>query len=246
MGRCAMNEEFIKQFRKPPESRFVEKTHLRLEKKERIQKINQYSTRSLFVLMFMFGLLVTFSSTVGAEVIRVIKEFAGLQFEETSKCPGCTDDVITIEPEFLSLDAARNQFSSPIVLPTYIPQGFERLVDAELYNWGDGISPSLMITWEKRDGDELFGGIQLEIRPCPSNSTSCGLIVGKGALEEIILNGKPAAVIRGAWNHDRTQYDLSGMIAIQWRYDENTVYTLSSEGQPLALDEYIKTAESIP
>jgi len=39
--------------------------------------------------------------------------------------------------------------------------------------------------------------------------------VGNGAVEEIMLNGSPAVIVHGSWNHDTRQYDLSTVTAIQ-------------------------------
>jgi len=244
-----MNEDYIKQFRKQPEAVLVEKIHVRLERKERIQLIKRSFIRSVVLAIFIFGMLFAFSPTVRADVKRIAEEIAGLQYEITSKCPGCTDDVITIEPEILSLEDARSRFKSPILLPTYVPQGYERLIDLKLFKWEveleDGIFPELVITWEKREENQLVGYIDLSIKTeCPSDYPSCGWVVGNEALEEITLKGKPAVIVRGGWNHDTKQYDLSAGVHIQWRYDENTVYQLSSlEGM---LDELSKMAESIP
>jgi len=194
-------------------------------------------------VIFVFGMLMTFSSTVRAGVINLIEEIGGLQFEVTINYPGSPEeDVTIIEPEYLSLEEARSRFPSPIRLPTHVSQGFERLAEVQYYIWSDDTS-TLTVIWEKREGDTLVGMISLDIAPCPSSSTSCGMIVGEGALEEITLNGKPAAVIRGAWNYDTKEYDLSLDTAIQWRYDENTVYRISSHA--ISLDELIKMAESI-
>jgi hypothetical protein len=238
-----MNDDFIKQFQKSPDSRFVERTHARLEKRERIQMFKRYSIFSTFALIFMFGMLMTFSSAARADVISIIEKIAGLHYEVTSNYPSYPDeDVITIYPEYLSLEDARSRFPFPIQLPIYVPDGYERRTDVELYYWGDG-APELVIRWE--DNDKHTGHIFLRIKHCSSNLQPCGLIVGEGALEEITLNGKPAVVVRGSWNYDTHQYDLSAGIDIQWRYDENTVYTLSTWGED-KLEELIKTAESIP
>lgn len=239
-----MNEDFVRQFKKQPDSQLVEKIHLRLEKKERTQTIKRYSMLSGLALFFVFGMLMTFSSTVRADVINLIKEIAGLQYEVTVNYPGGSEkDVTIIEPEYLSLEEARSRFPAPIQLPTYVPQRYERLADMQFYIWSED-SSTLTIIWEKREEDILVGMISLNIAPCPSSSTSCGMIVGEGALEEIALNGKPAAVVRGGWNYDTKEYDLSLDTAIQWRYDENTVYRISSYAIPL--EELIKIAESIP
>ena len=71
-----MNEEFIKQFRRPPDFSFVEKIQMRLERKERIQVAKRYIVLSVLVLIFSFGMLMTFSSTARAEVLQTLEEIA--------------------------------------------------------------------------------------------------------------------------------------------------------------------------
>jgi len=238
-----MNEDYLKQFRRSPDSKFVEKIHARLEKKQRLQVIRNYSVFSALAVMFLIGILMTFSSTVRAEVLQTIEEIAGLRFDVTSNYPGDPDEEVTIVPsEYLSLIEAQNHFPSPVMLPTYVPQGYERQTDVEFFVLGD--TPTLVIRWDSNE--KSAGNIELDIKHCPSGFENCGMTVGEGALEEIMLNGKPAAVIRGAWNYDTQQYDLSPMTAIQWKYDENTVYTLSTWNQDMPLEELIRMSESIP
>ena len=237
-----MNEDFMRQFQKMPDSILLEKIHARLEKRERAQIIKRYAFLSVLALVSMFGVLVTFSSTVRAEVLQTIEEIAGLQFEVTTDYPGNSEEEIVVPSEHLSLEEAQGRFESPVALPTYMPPGYERQTDVEFLILGD--IPTLTIRWNSNK--KHTGSIDLHIDHCSANIANCGLIVGEGALEEIMLNGKPAVVVRGAWNYDTQQYDLSVVTAVQWRYDENTVYTLQCWNPDISLDELVKMAESIP
>jgi hypothetical protein len=242
-----MNEDYLKRFQKMPDSLFLDKIQLRLARKERVGMIKRYVRLSVLTLFFAFGLLMAVSSQARADVISLFEKIGGLDYQITNNYPGGSDEDITIiEPEFLSLEDARSRFPSPVQLPTYVPQGYERPADGnvELYNWGNGASLSLKIMWRKWEENKLVGMIDFDISQCSSASSSCGMIVGDGALGEITLNGKPATLVRGAWNYDTQHYDLSLEMDIQWRYDDNTVYRLSSWS--VSLEELIKMAESIP
>lgn len=209
-----------------------------------MQSIKRYSLFSALGLMFALGVLVTFSSTVRANVLQTIEEIAGLRFDVTTDYPGDPGEKETIIPsEYLPLEEAQSRFPSPVVLPAYMPQGYERSVDVMFTPFTDPDVPMLTIIWENLDHK---GNITLDILHCSAGQENCGLIVGEGALEEITLNGKPAVVVRGAWNYDTQQYDSSVAAAIRWKYDENTVYTLSTWREDILLDELIRIAESIP
>lgn len=238
-----MNEDFIKQFRKSPSAQMVEKIHMQIERKERIQRVKRYSSLSIGVLLCSFAILLTFSSTVRADVVNFIENVSGFQFDVSSRYPGNPDEEETIIPsEHLSLTAAENRFESPVSLPVHVPGGYELSGDVELFELEN--QNTLVIQWShERRG---IGIIDLSITHLPSGNMKFIQAVGNGAVEEILLNGKPAVIVRGAWNYDTKQYDLYIMTAIQWKYDENTVYTLSSWNQNLSLDELIQMAESIP
>jgi hypothetical protein len=71
-------------------------------------------------------------------------------------------------------------------------------------------------------------------------------MVGPGALEEVMVGGRPAAVVRGAWNVDTQEYDINGMISLSWKYDDETIYSLSGVEPMMPLETLIRIAESIP
>jgi hypothetical protein len=236
-----MNEEYLKNFRKSPDARLIENIRARLEKRERAQMIKRCSFLSMLTLIFAFGLLMTFSSTVRAEVITILMKIGGVQYEVSSDYPGYPgESEVELATEHLSWDQARSRFLSPLQLPTYVPQGYEREADIDFFVWGNGDS-ALQVVWRK-EGQPLIG---LLINQCTADAQGCGMAVGRGGLEEITIDGKPATLVRGWWNSETRQYDLSGNVNIMWRYDENAVYQLWCSDQNFA-DELIKMAESIP
>lgn len=237
-----MNEEYLKNFRKSPDARLIENIRARLEKRERIRTIRRYSFLSVLALTFVFGLLMTFSSSVRAAVLQAIREIAGLHFEVTTDYPGTRGEPVEeSDAEHVSWDEAKSHFLSPLQLPTYAPAGYEREADTQLYLWADG-KHTLEVSWEK---EGQFPKIGLAIAQCRADDPACGLIIGQDTLEEITINGKPAVLIRGAWNADTQKYDPSVWISLMWRYDENASYWLWSGDQSLEA-ELIKMAESIP
>lgn len=236
-----MNEDYMKQFRKVPDSEFVKKVYTRLERKERIRSIQQHFIRSVLVLIFVFGMLMTFSSTVRAQVINLWVKIAGLPFIITNDYP--SDAYILVPSANWSLDEARTRFASPISIPAYVPHGYERSSAVE--HILDGYVDLLTITWENHKyGEDIY----LNIQHCfPEQSNGCGTMVGEGTVEEIMVNGKPAALIRAhPLNLDTHQFDSSTGVGIRWLYSENTAYGLTYYGKDLPLEELVKMAESIP
>ena len=237
-----MKEEYIKSFRKAPDSQLLARIHARLERKERIGAIRKYSALSIFALIIVLGTLMTFSSSVRAYVLQTLEEIAGLRFEVTNDYPGERGEPVEeLDAEHLPWDEARVHFLSPLQLPMYVPKGYEREADTHLYISADG-KHVLEVFWSKEGQSPRIG---LAISQCKTGDPSCGLIIGEDTLEEIDINGKPAVLVRGAWNADTQKYDPSVWISLMWRYDENATYWLWSGDQSL-MDELIKMAESIP
>lgn len=237
-----MNEEYIKGFRKSPGTKLIERIHTRLYKRERMQRIKRYSALSMFALIFVFGMLMVFSSTVRADVISIFRKIGGVQYHVSSESLlNPYIPAVELAPEYLSWEEASSRFVSPLTLPTYVPQGYERETNVHFYTWGDGTS-TLEVFWRKKGEFPMIG---LFIAGCKEDAQGCGFRVGEGALEEITLNGKPAALTRGSWDEGTQQYEPSVLVSVMWRYDENSFYRLWSFDQSLA-DELIKMAESIP
>jgi hypothetical protein len=196
-------------------------------------------------LIVVFGVLLIFSSAVRVEALQTVEHVQVLICKKLKMdCGG--DGVLTPEQglyvplEYLSLHEAQARFISPIVLPTYTPQGFERLADVEFFDLPG--QPTLVVTWNHPNH---YGLIKLLISHHSFEIKEYAQTLGQGAIEETILDGKPAIIVRGVWNIGVRENDFM-MTALMWRYDKNTVYALMSLEQAVSLDELIKMAESIP
>ena len=228
-----------------PDSILLEKIHVRLQGKERKHRIEQYLTRSVITLIFVFGMVLIFSSAVRVAALQTVEHVQVLICRKLEMyCGG--DGVLTADPneylplEYLSLNDAQVRFISPNALPTYVPQGFERLANVELFDLPG--QPTLVVTWNRQHHHSL---IKLLISHHSFEIKEYAQTLGKGAIEETVLDGKPAIIVRGVWNIGVRENDFM-MTALMWRYDENTVYSLLSLEQAVPLDELLKMAESIP
>jgi hypothetical protein len=240
-----MNEDFMRQFQKMPDSILLEKIHLRIERKERKYMIKQYFTRSMLALIFVFGMVLIFSSAVRAKALQTIEHVQVLMCKKLQTyCSG--DGVLTPEQglyvplEYLSLNEAQVRLISPIVLPTYVPQGFERIANVEFFDLPG--QPTLVVTWNRPNHYSL---IKLLISHHSFEIKEYAQTLGKGVIEETLLDGKPAIIVRGVWNIGERDSDFM-MTALMWRSDGNTVYALLSLEQAVSLTELMKMAESIP
>jgi hypothetical protein len=248
-----MNEDFMRQFQKMPDSILLEKIHVRLAGKERKHRIKQYFTHSVMTLIFVFGVLMIFSSAVRAEVLRTFQPSRGFTmcdlnsdiiYQDGWYC--ATDGILTSDPsKYLSLEDAQVHSISPIILPTYIPKSFERRAEVEFFDveFRDlPHQPTLVVTWQGKNQLKL---VKLLISHNAMELEDYARMLGRGAIEETVFEGKPAIIVRGVWNIGVRNRGVT-MTALMWRYDENTVYSLLSQEQAVPLDELIKMAESIP
>jgi len=236
-----MNEEYLKGFRKTLDSQRLEKIHLRLERREHSQKIKQYLTRSFLALILAFGMLFTFSPTVRAQVLYYWKKVAGMTFMVSNDLPA--DAYIMNVDDSWSLEEAQARFASPISLPSYVPQGYERT--STLQHILDGYVDLVTITWKNG-----YESIDLTIQHCFPDlefdgikGVNCGAGIGENSIEEITLNGKPAALV---YDPRMSESRNSDGLKIFWLYNENTVYSLFFLDKDLTQEELIKMAESIP
>ena len=236
-----MNEDYLKGFRKSPDVQMLDKIHARLERRERSQKIKQNFARSFLGLILAFGMLLAISPTVRAQVLYYLEKVAGVTFRVYNDLPA--DAYILKVDDYWTLEEAQTHFASPISIPTYVPQGYERTSTVE--HILDGSVDLVTVTWSKD-----YKTIDLTIQHCFPDlefdgikGANCGVGAIKKSIEEITLNGRPAALVYDPIASE-TRNPVS--LSIFWLYNENTVYSLGVSGKYLSREELIKMAESIP
>lgn len=239
-----MNDDFLKQYRKQPDLAFAEAVYLKISvEKRRVSTMKKLAYVSIFLLpLLAFTLGV--SPRVRGAALELIREVGGLRFIETSSYPGGDEEVGILDSIRVSLDEARHIFSGTISLPAFIPSGYNLDPEVELFDFQDGDLPMAIINW-KASQDGEWRSLWLAMTYVSENVPDITQIVGEGAIEEITLNGKPAALMHGGWNYDTRTYDPSlPTLRIRWMYDERTIYDLNGS-VAVGLDGLIRIAESI-
>lgn len=129
-----MNEEYLRGFKRSPDPGMIERIHARVEKRERTHKIRRFSLLSVLVLTFIFGMLITFSSHVRADMITILMKIGGVQYHVSSEYPSAPAiEVVELEPEYVSWEEAKIRFISPLQLPTYVPEGYQQEEHTHFY-----------------------------------------------------------------------------------------------------------------
>lgn len=264
MGGERMNEQFLYSLQKPPRLEFGAAL---------LNEINTYPPKTnhhrnigvspwvLGFISFFLILVLTFSfvPSAKARAVEFLQKIGIVTFEEKdqiniSRAPNIPGATTITEQE------ARDFFAIPFTLPTWVPDGFEVnpvffRVDAPV----EELSPAVRSQWR---GDR--GYIDLTIVPYDkkweSRYKDRPENVGPESVEEVDINGSPAALVSGGWTADKfpevgetLTYTWSSepgrgsmvwvqnglLFTINWTYLPDTQV-------PIHNDEIIQMARSIP
>ena len=166
---------------------------------------------------------------------------------ETSDYPGIGESEEIVDSKFVTLEETIIIFPGTISLPTVLPDGFNLESEVELVNFPGGLSMAAL-KWLKSSPDGERSGMSLSIFYIADNvvKDNITVVVGDEAIEEININGKPAALLRGGWNYDTKSYDPGiPNLGVRWEYDERTIYELNGSDEAIEPEVLIRIAESI-
>ena len=238
-----MDDEYLKQYRKQPDSTFVESVYIKINSEKRGGSMMKKFSLAFAALITLIAITLGVSPRARGAALELVREIGGLRFEETSDYPGAGEDVKIVNSTYVSLDEARKIFPSAISLPRTIPDGYSLDPEVELPGFQ---SPMAIIRWQKTAPEGGWSELELHIFHITKLENNYSEVVGEGAIEEITINGKTAALVSGGWNYDTKSYDFGiPYQGIRWEYDEHTVYVLSSH-KGFSKEELIEIAESIP
>jgi hypothetical protein len=244
-----MNDDFLKNYSKRPNPQFAEDLYRRLQRRERTGSIMRKLALSFAALMIVFSAVFAASPAVRAAAFEFLRDIGGMTFIVSDVPPVVTTEEV-VPPTFddVSLAEANRRFPGPISLPEYVPEGFELQPRVRLTHIYELPGHSFArLAWRHlevvaKNETETF--IALEIDHAPNVDQQPGYYVGQRGVEEVDLNGTPAALIRGVWDHERGEYTDAPFIFLVWQYDEATTYTLSASSE-LSEAELLRMAASI-
>lgn len=245
-----MNNKFLTQFRQEPDPVFGNKLWGKLQQVAPETAVSPQSVRqrrsyrlAVAAVVFIFLVLASFSPAVRAQIDVILRQIGGQQFKETAVYPGATDEEVTIvESEILVgaeaqlLEDARRRLGLNFNLPTALPDRFT-MVDKVVYD--ELMGPSAMFRWE--DSQSYYMLVLYVGRANPE----INWVVAPGSLEEVQINGHPAALITGGWNADTHEWDdAEGAKELRWTQNGIT-YSFTMFGNILTEEAFIAIAESI-
>jgi hypothetical protein len=245
-----MNDDFLKNYARRPDPLFSEDLFRRLERRERTNAVMRKFALSFAALLIVFTAALAASPAARAAALEFFREIGGLNITVTNEPPGIPSGHI-VSPTFedVPLPEARNRFDGPIVLPEFVPADFELQPMVRLWHIIALEEHQLArLNWLHTDivaNNKIETFITLEVDFAPGVESKPGYNVGTGGVEEVELNGKQAALIRGMWDHELGEYVDAPFIFLIWKYDEHTTYTLSANRDMVNEGDLIQMAASI-
>ena len=85
--------------------------------------------------------------------------------------------------------------------------------------------------------------LELEIENLPPEESKW--LVGLESIEEVLVDGEPAALVRGGWHADTKQWENPEILHLYIPHKGQT-YIFSSMEKDIPVDELIRMAESLP
>jgi len=163
------------------------------------------------------------------------------------------EKTITYQPEVLSLEEAQRLAKFPILLPSYIPDGYflenvtlpSKVTDAEQKESKHINFQMVSLAYKNQDGKRISISQQPAIERSGEEEIEIQIemLVGKGSVKEISVNNQPAKYIQGTWNIDGTWNADASTCTLLWEGKDGTHYEINAENLPI--EEMTHIAESL-
>jgi hypothetical protein len=256
-----MNDDFLHTWREPPRAEFARALYAQLSEQEadKMPAHTQSTAAMLRRLASVFGLtglvmagILLASPVARAQVTRWLGEVitvGGVNFKTVDATPFSGGTPVT-RPSVESLDAAQAAVPEPLLVPTWVPEGFA-LQDSVAVNQAlaDANSPFLAtvtLTWKNPVNNQVIFQEVLYFRPSEFGPGLWNMSPG-GTAEEVEVNGQPAALVQEDvwWDFEDGEERTTGALKLLWSQTDTVLYRfIAPEGSATA-EALIQMAESI-
>lgn len=234
-----MNDTFLKNYRIKPRAAFVDDLRSRLGVDEGTHRpFLRPAGLGAGALLLVLALALAVSPAVRAQVEDWAGQVGGILFTATGDYPGGDEPVTIVPGDNMSLEEARAVLPFTVDLPAWVPEGYRLEETVTVQHFESGLE-NVLIFWNAPGKASLT--FVVENRP----SGESKVIVGPGSIEEVLVHGEPAALVRGGWNADSKQWEERGNLQLYFGYGPLT-YTLLAVESDIPVDELIRMAESLP
>jgi len=238
-----MNDKFLRSYRIAPRLAFAQDMRKRLKiDEEKTLRVRTLLLRPVAIgaitLLLVLTLTLVVSPAARAQVQDWVGQVGGVLFTATGDYPG-GDEPVTIAPsEKMSLEDARAILPFTIDLPAWVPEGYVLEETVTFVHFEDGVE-RIFIQWRAPQKALL----ELEIENLPPEESKW--LVGQESIEEVLVDGEPAALVRGGWHADTKQWENPEILHLYIPHKGQT-YIFSSMEKDIPVDELIRMAESLP
>lgn len=190
-------------------------------------------------LVAALALALAVSPVARAQLAGLLRVVGGLTYNEVDPNPGAAagGEPAIVPHQTLPLTEAQASLGFELAVPAWAPAGYILQDDVTVISFPDSGLTFARVAWYSDMGQVI--DLQVEH---PGTAT---WEVGPDSLEEVTVNGAPAAVLRGMWNADTNAWVRGSAISLNWRRGDVT-YHLSSSNGATSVAILVQMAESIP
>ena len=181
----------------------------------------------------LLAVLVAASPPLRAAIVSLQETIGNVYLAITDRSPD-TSDATIVEPELMSLEAARTAVPFDFGIPSQVPDGWVMADQVRVNDLGGG--PYVQIEWTNPD----HGNISLSAR---EDDGSASRLVGPDSFREVEVGGQPAVLLKGAWDHVSQEWMWPEVTTLIWKMD-GVEYNLSASDHDLSETDLITMAES--
>ena len=231
-----MNDRFLYEARPPVRESFSQELfekidHLPQEKQPRAGKA---ISRVLIVLVLACIIAVSASPRARAAISGLLENFAGLWFIVTDDIEAVDTSLIDLQSvETGTLGEIRSQLPFSIQIPSHLTTGYvlqDEVGIASDDSW-------IMLSWEGSDSTLLLL-VQKDTTYSEENPAPIG------SVEELMIDNKPAALIRGRWDFNTGKWNSeAARICLKWT-DGELVYSLTANNTDLKPEDLVEIYRS--
>ncbi len=247
-----MNDEFLIHYRRTPRRAFADDLYARLTRDRRPGMVNllvatpgrRFAT-GLIALCLVASTVLLAAPGARAAVGQFIRTIGGITFDFTTPPPDSSG--ATIVPErVVNLAEARATLPFELHLPAWAPEGFvlqEDQVRILLHTSGTERQTVSFTWWDPAHRQSIHLTIDVDH---PASSWGQWLVGSESSVEEVVINGQPAALVRGGWENG--QWGAEPAITLLWQpAGAEATYMLSAWTQftQLTQEDLIRMAESV-
>jgi len=232
-----MSDDFLYRFRRPPRPEFAEELYRRIHRGSSRILLRRRVTLGLAVLCAISALAFALLPSVRLAVAQGIRTIGGIVFYEMGSLLGPSPEAEVHRVPSVELEQAQAELPCDPALPEWLPEGLKlRSVQVVSKRQPDSPAMAILVWGNAYDESPLTIFIQC---PAPVGMT----IPPEAVVEEVEVNGQPAAVVYGKWINQR--WEPRAWPSLLWRSGD-VMYSLISSSPQITAETLVRIAESIP